>query len=359
MDGDDNGRAVEPVDYAKLNAVYGALFAGVLIGAYLRDDSDDQIPVRELVPLSAATFALSKVIAREKIGSWMREPFVEQSGGERRPRGTRLQRAVGELVTCTRCVGAWSALGVVGLRVIEPRSGRIVDQRAGRVGRQRLAAGRVQDADHRGQPGRDRRSLARTASWPSGRSRPGVFHSRQTSGDRIRVRHPMETLRYTTTERDGTAVLSLSGELVFETARKVERELRIIEERQPDALAIDLSGLSMIDSTGLALVVSADSRARGEGRRLIVVEGPDSVQRVFRMTRLDDRLEIVPSLEAGLDGARRASLSSSELRQLLLQLHDRGEQVAVLLDALEHVRRGEREHVRVLVPPARPRPRPT
>ena len=117
----------------------------------------------------------------------------------------------------------------------------------------------------------------------------------------------METLRYTTREHDGTAVLSLSGELVFETARKVERELRVIEERKPDALAIDLSGLSMIDSTGLALVVSADSRARGEGRRLLVVEGPDSVQRVFRMTRLDDRLDIVPSLDAGLDGANPAA----------------------------------------------------
>jgi len=117
----------------------------------------------------------------------------------------------------------------------------------------------------------------------------------------------METLRYTTSERNGTAVLALSGELVFETARKVERELRVIEERKPTALAIDLSGLSMIDSTGLALVVSADSRARSEGRRLLVVEGPDSVQRVFRMTRLDDRLEIVPSLETGLDGQSPAA----------------------------------------------------
>jgi anti-sigma B factor antagonist len=108
----------------------------------------------------------------------------------------------------------------------------------------------------------------------------------------------METLRYTTTDAEGASVLSLSGELVFETARKVERELRTIEERKPTTLAIDLSGLSMIDSTGLALVVSADSRARGEGRRLVVVEGPDSVQRVFRMTRLDDRLDIVPSIDA-------------------------------------------------------------
>ena len=117
----------------------------------------------------------------------------------------------------------------------------------------------------------------------------------------------METLRYTTTHHNGTAVLSLSGELVFETARKVERELRVIEERKPTALAIDLSGLSMIDSTGLALVVSADSRARSEGRRLMVIEGPDSVQRVFRMTRLDDRLDISPSLESALDGAEGAA----------------------------------------------------
>src|SRR3954449_11289633 len=117
----------------------------------------------------------------------------------------------------------------------------------------------------------------------------------------------METLRYTTTQRDGKAVLALSGELVFETARKVERELRNIEERKPTALAIDLRGLSMIDSTGLALVVSADSRARSEGRRLMVVEGPDSVQRVFRMTRLDDRLDIVPSIDGRLDGAGPAA----------------------------------------------------
>lgn len=126
MSSDDNGRAVEPVDYAKLNAIYATLFAAVLVAAHRRQESDDQIPVRELVPLGAATFALAKVIAREKIGSWMREPFVEQDGGDRKPRGRRLQRAVGELVTCTRCVGAWSALGIVGLRVVEPRSGRIV-----------------------------------------------------------------------------------------------------------------------------------------------------------------------------------------------------------------------------------------
>ena len=43
-----------------------------------------------------------------------------------KPRGRRIQRALGELVTCSRCVGAWSALGVVGLRAASPAAGRLV-----------------------------------------------------------------------------------------------------------------------------------------------------------------------------------------------------------------------------------------
>src|SRR4051794_30925545 len=112
-------------DYAAINAVYAALIATVLFSTR-EQHARDPISGRELIPISAATFALSKVIAREKIGSWMREPFVDHADGERRPRGRGLRRAVGELVTCTRCVGAWSALGIVGLRLAAPDSGRIV-----------------------------------------------------------------------------------------------------------------------------------------------------------------------------------------------------------------------------------------
>jgi hypothetical protein len=116
-------RPTEPVDYAALNAIYGALLTAVLVTTRERA-REDPIRGRELVPLAAATFALSKVIAREKIGTWMREPFVEMREGERKPRGRRMRRAVGELVTCTRCVGAWSALTVVAVRVADPPTGR-------------------------------------------------------------------------------------------------------------------------------------------------------------------------------------------------------------------------------------------
>src|SRR3954462_24020 len=120
--------ATEPVDYAAINAVYGVLMTAVVLTTAVapttrRRAREEPISGRELVPIAAATFALSKVIAREKIGTWMREPSVAAPAGERRPRGRRLQRAVGELVTCTRCVGAWSALGIVGLRLASPDSG--------------------------------------------------------------------------------------------------------------------------------------------------------------------------------------------------------------------------------------------
>jgi Protein of unknown function (DUF1360) len=119
-------RAAEPSDYGMLNAVYLALFATVVAG-WTRKSEEAAIPNSELLPLGLATFALSKVVAREKIGTWVRKPFVEE-GADHKPRGPRghgLRHAVGDLLSCTRCTGAWAALGLVGLRVASPPAGRL------------------------------------------------------------------------------------------------------------------------------------------------------------------------------------------------------------------------------------------
>jgi hypothetical protein len=111
----------EAVDYAALSAVYGSLLAATAYSARRRE----AIPLGELVPLSAATFALSKLVVHEKVETWLRQPFVEElPEGRKRPRGTRMRYAVGELLNCTRCMGAWSALGIVALRLHAPPAGR-------------------------------------------------------------------------------------------------------------------------------------------------------------------------------------------------------------------------------------------
>jgi hypothetical protein len=116
-----------PVDYALLSAAYSALLGTVAFAASRRGRQTERICTDELLPLGVATFALSKTLVHEKVEAWVRRPFVEYEGTpERRPRGRGLRYAVGELMTCTRCTGTWSALGLVALRLTRPEAGRTV-----------------------------------------------------------------------------------------------------------------------------------------------------------------------------------------------------------------------------------------
>lgn len=103
----------------------------------------------------------------------------------------------------------------------------------------------------------------------------------------------MALLELGTHEEDGGIRLALSGELDISSAPRVEEELTRVEAGSPALLVLDLRGLAFMDSTGLRLIVSADARAREQGRRLVVVKGPEAVQRIFRVTRLDERLDMV------------------------------------------------------------------
>jgi anti-sigma B factor antagonist len=103
----------------------------------------------------------------------------------------------------------------------------------------------------------------------------------------------MKTFDVTADDSGGRVHLRLSGELDISTAPKVEDELARVEPNRPETIVLDLSNLAFMDSTGLRLLIAADTRARQQGRRLLIVKGPEAVQRVFRITRLEERLEIV------------------------------------------------------------------
>jgi anti-sigma B factor antagonist len=94
-------------------------------------------------------------------------------------------------------------------------------------------------------------------------------------------------------ESGDAAYVTLRGELDISTAGPLEDNLQRVEAGEPELLVIDLSRLDFMDSTGLRLLISADQRAREAGRRLVLVRGNDIVQRVLRLTGLDERLEIV------------------------------------------------------------------
>ena len=108
----------------------------------------------------------------------------------------------------------------------------------------------------------------------------------------------MTTLEVTTHDRPDGVHVELTGELDLATAPKLEDELRRVEDRSPALLLLDLRPLSFMDSSGLRALLAADARAREAGRRLVLVRGDERVQRVLKVTRLDERLEIVEDLDA-------------------------------------------------------------
>jgi anti-anti-sigma factor len=103
---------------------------------------------------------------------------------------------------------------------------------------------------------------------------------------------------FATAERSALALITLEGELDLPATAELEPELdRLAGEPGLDTVALDLRGLEFLDSSGLRLVVVAERRLREAGRRLVLVRGPQPVQRVFEITRMTERLEFVDAPE--------------------------------------------------------------
>jgi anti-anti-sigma factor len=108
----------------------------------------------------------------------------------------------------------------------------------------------------------------------------------------------MTALELTTRDHAGGAHIVLTGELDIATAPKLEEEVRRLETEGRKLIVIDLRGLEFMDSSGLRALLAADTRSRERGARLVIVRGDERIQRVLRITRLDERLEIVDDAAA-------------------------------------------------------------
>jgi anti-sigma B factor antagonist len=97
-----------------------------------------------------------------------------------------------------------------------------------------------------------------------------------------------------TTARGAVALITLRGELDMLATPELEGEL---ERRTEDVVALDLRPLLFLDSAGLRTILLARERLLDEERRLVLVRGCSTVQRVFELTRTTDRLEFVDAPE--------------------------------------------------------------
>ena len=104
----------------------------------------------------------------------------------------------------------------------------------------------------------------------------------------------------------GDALISLTGELDLSGTTALEEEIaRLVEADGISRIVLDLRELEFMDSSGLRLVALAERRLGAADRPLVLVRGPETVQRVFAITRMEDHLTFVdePPAESGDEAA--------------------------------------------------------
>ena len=133
VEGYAHGHDVEPQRYAAF--VTGYLAAVGAFAAALRRSGrrlPDGISGGDIALLGVATFKLSRLIARDKVTSFLRFPFTRYRGDapgpevNEEPRGEGLRRHVGELATCPFCMSQWAGTALMGLYLVDRPAGRAV-----------------------------------------------------------------------------------------------------------------------------------------------------------------------------------------------------------------------------------------
>ena len=123
---------IRPPPYGAYATIMGAFAGGLAVaGALARalDREPRENTTLDFVVLAAASFKAARTITRDDVTSFLRAPFVEGEarGGHEEPVPTGdFHQAIGELVTCSRCIGTWAAAGLAATQIIAPRFGRLL-----------------------------------------------------------------------------------------------------------------------------------------------------------------------------------------------------------------------------------------
>ncbi len=95
-------------------------------------------------------------------------------------------------------------------------------------------------------------------------------------------------------------VLSLTGDLAYETADSVAHQVAVCLSRTP-LLVLDCHRVTFLDAAGMALLAEADLWSRARGGRLAVAALPPFALRVLTLVRLHEQLELFDEVPAAVD----------------------------------------------------------
>jgi anti-sigma B factor antagonist len=96
------------------------------------------------------------------------------------------------------------------------------------------------------------------------------------------VPNPFEVAR-----TDSQTSLKVSGSLDINTAPQLAEEIDRIVSHKPKKVVVDLSGLDLIDSSGVAALVKLYKGVRGIGGTIEMTGARDQPLAIFKLLRMD------------------------------------------------------------------------
>jgi anti-sigma B factor antagonist len=91
----------------------------------------------------------------------------------------------------------------------------------------------------------------------------------------------------------GDALIAVQGELDIATLPALEREVTRMRAQGLERMVIDLRGLAFLDSMSIELLLRLHGELTATGAELVVVRGPQAVDRIFEVMQLDRVLALV------------------------------------------------------------------
>ncbi|HUE06855.1 MAG TPA: STAS domain-containing protein [Acidimicrobiales bacterium] len=98
---------------------------------------------------------------------------------------------------------------------------------------------------------------------------------------------------------EGHALVLLTGELDVSTAGGLYQEFAQLNRDGVVHVALDLTGLEFIDSTGISAIIAEHKRTASAGGELIILTPHRNVRRVFEVAGLMDVLNVLPPDSSG------------------------------------------------------------
>jgi anti-sigma B factor antagonist len=129
--------------------------------------------------------------------------------------------------------------------------------------------------------------------------------SHRTKGARQGPRSTVSPPRIHEAETGSHRILPLEGEIDFHISPRIATQLHALIKDRPEKLVIDLSKVSYIDSSGLAILIDGMRKVEAYRGKLYLVGMQETVRIIFETSRLNQAFRIRSNIADALAAATK------------------------------------------------------